>query len=419
MNPASQKTNNNSLSDKGIKALKQKEKEYSISDGNSGLSLRIFPGGRKSFQYRYKLPGWKHYKRFVYGDYPCLSLKEARKRHTEAKKKVQTGIDLNVEKKTRIQKEMVEPSVEVSFQEYKIHYLEKELKRPERQVYYFKKDIIPAVGLMKTKNVTRRHLIDILDKIVDRGAPINANRTLSALKRFFGFCVERGIIDDNPALQISKKSVGGSEKPKKRFLNESEIKKFWEAVDTAPFSRQVQLVLKILMLTGQRVGELCNAEWNEIDFKTGLWLIPEEKSKNGDANQVPLTHEAQLCFSELSVLAGSSRFVCQSPQAKNQEKPILPTTVNRAVKRHQKHFDIDKWTPHDLRRTISTQLNELGALPHVVEKILNHKMQGVMAVYNKAEYLDEKKEALLLWSEKIKQIMNSDDNKIITFKKSS
>lgn len=242
------------LTNKTIRALKLKEKEYSKSDGNSGLSLRIFPNGRKSFQYRYKLPGWKYYKRKVYDDYPDLTLKEARKLHIEAKQKVQAGIDLNVERETRIQKQIAEPKVKESYKEYHTNYLLKELKRPERQVYYFNKDIILTIGEMYTKDVTRRHLIAILDKIVKRGAPINVNRTLSAIKRFFGFCVERGIIDDNPILQISKKSVGGNEKPKMRLLRHDEIKRFWVLVDTAPFSKQVQLALKILLLTGQRVG---------------------------------------------------------------------------------------------------------------------------------------------------------------------
>jgi integrase len=85
-------------------------------------------------------------------------------------------------------------------------------------------------------------------------------------------------------------------------------------------------------------------------------------------------------------------------------RPVY-TTVNRAVKRHQDHFGIKKWVPHDIRRTVATQLNELGVLPHVVEKILNHKMQGVMAVYNKAEYWPERVEALLQWQEKIKRIV--------------
>jgi integrase len=392
------------ITDRKLKSVKAKDKEYSLSD-KDGLSLRIFPHGRKSFQYRYKLTGWKSYKRYVYGDYPKISLKQARQLHAEALKKVKAGIDLNLDKKTKIQKRIAEPIIQKAFEEYKEKYLFKELKRPEKQIYYFNKDILPAIALMKVKDVTRRHLIKILDNIVKRGAPVNANRTLSALKRFFGFCVERGMLNDNPALQITKKAVGGTETPKNRFLSENEIKTFWEKIDEAPFSRQVQLALKILMLTGQRVGELCNSEWSEIDMKKQVWIVPADKSKNGDENKVPLSNIAIECFSELKKMSGNSRFVLQSPQLKDMEKPIVYTTVNRAVLRHQEYFELEKWTPHDLRRTLATQLNELGVLPHVVEKILNHKMQGVMAVYNQAEYWEDKVKALNLWAERIKQIV--------------
>jgi integrase len=389
-----------------------RDKTFAIEDG---LSMRVFRNGRNSFQYRYKLPKAQNKKRVVYGDYPAISLKEAREKHTEARKQVRSGIDISLEKTLEIQKRIEDPTINQAYERYKEGYLIKELKRPERQFYLFEKDILPAIGKMKVKDMKRPHLVAVLDKIKHRGSPIQANRTLSALKTFFNYCVESGLLDDNPAAKISKKFVGGSEKPRKRFLTESEIKTFLEKLDTAPFSRQAQLVLKILLLAGQRVGEVCNAEWSEIDFKKGIWTIPSEKAKNGEENRVPLHYEAQLCFSELSVLARKSRFVCQSPQITDDERAILYTTVNRAVKRHQTHFEIEQWTPHDLRRTVATHLNELGVMPHVVEKILNHKMQGVMAVYNQADYWEERVKALEIWQERIKQIVSSE--KVIPIRK--
>lgn len=415
------------LTELKIKALKAKEKEYSVFD-NDGLSIRVLPSGKKSFQYRYRLPGWENSqsKRYIYKpDYPTLSLKVARAKHSESLKKVAAGIDLNQEKNNAQLSRQADLTVAKAFKEYDERYLLKELRAPERQLQYFKKDILPVIGKMKAKDVTRRHLIMILDRIVDRGAPIQANRTLSALKRFFGYCVGRGILNDSPALQISKSEVGGKETPRKRFFTIEEIRTLWERIDTAPFSNQVQLVLKILLLTGQRVGEICNAEWSEIDFENKIWTIPEEKSKNGEQNRIPLHEMALGCFRELDSFAvyynpepKHSRYVCQSPQVRKQikgdrkskniinEAPIVYTAVNRAVKRHQDYFKIEKWVPHDLRRTVATQLNELGVLPHVVEKILNHKMQGVMAVYNKAEYWQERVDALKLWQEKIRQIIS-------------
>ena len=422
------------LTDRGIKTLKHREKEYSISD-RDGLSIRVFPNGRKSFQYRYKLPGWKYYRRYTYGDYPDLSLREARDKHAKAKKQVQNGINLNLEKKIAISKQVAAQTVSEAYDEHDSLYLSRQLKQPGRQRQYFEKDVLPEIGEMKVKDVTSRHLIAILDSIVGRNAPIQANRTLSALKRFFNFCVERGILDYNPAAQISRSAAGGKETPKDRFLSESEIELFWKKIDTAKFSKQVQLILKILFLTGQRVGEVVAAEWDEIDLQNNIWTIPKEKSKNSNENRVPLNGMTIKCFNELKKLSyyysaegepKQSRYCCQSPQQMREtprdkkskyttpERAIQRVTIGRAIQRHQEYFGINKWTPHDIRRTLSTHLNEMGILPHVVEKILNHKMQGVMAVYNKAEYWGEKVEALNRWQEKIKQIIAGE--KIIPIK---
>lgn len=434
------------------------EIEYILPD-RDGLSVRIRPNGIKSFIYRYRLPHWEigTNKRYTYKpNFPQLTLKEARIKHAENVRLVAKRIDLNdIETTARMQKRL-EPTVNEAFEEYKDRYLLKELKAPEKQISYFEKDISLAIGKRKIKEVSRRELIMILDKIVDRSAPIQANRTLSSMKKFFGYCVGRGILNDNPALQIAKSEVGGKENQRDRFLSFDEIKRFFERIDTAPFSRTVQLVLKILLLTGQRAGEICNAEWSEIDFKNGIWTIPAEKAKNRIENRVSIHDLTLTAFQELKALSyyydpdpKQSRFVCQSPQVRKQVKgkrksaaiikeiPIVVTTVNRAVKRlldigyysgyskddyfNQEgkpidcHFGIKKWVPHDLRRTVATHLNDIGIAPHVVEKILNHRMQGVMAVYNKADYWDERVEALKLWNEKIKQIIA--DDKVVSIRK--
>ncbi|MBT4527849.1 MAG: site-specific integrase [Deltaproteobacteria bacterium] len=444
-----------SMTVKEFEALKPKNKEYTVSAGD-GLSIRILPTGVKQFQYRYKMAGDKSAKRYRLGNYPENSLKQARDLLFEARKKVRNGVDIAEKKREKKAKRKAEPTVNEAFDEFKERYLLKELKAPEKQISYFEKDISPAIGKKKIKEVTRRQLIMILDKIVDRNAPIQANRTLSSMKKFFGYCVGRGIIDDNPAFQIAKSEVGGKEKPGNRFLSLDEIKRFFERIDTAPFSKTVQLVLKILLLTGQRSGEVCNAEWPEIDFKKRIWTIPAKKAKNGIENRVPLHDMAIECFEDLKQLSvyidpepKESRFVCQSPQIRREIKrnrksdailkeiPILVTTVNRSINRLNEigyysaysqdnyfnseeesidcHFGLKKWIPHDLRRTVATQLNELGVLPHVVEKILNHKMQGVMAVYNKAEYFDERVEALKIWQEKIIQILAG--QKVVSIRK--
>lgn len=390
------------LTELKVKNLKPREREYTESD-RDGLSVRVRPNGRKTFQYRYHLPGQRNRgKRFIYGDYPAMTLAEARDLHILAVKKVRNGIDLNVERKNRILKEIAEPTVRQAYEEYKDNYLST-LKSPEQQIGHFKRDILPALGSLKLKEIKRRQLIVILDRIKNRGAPVMANRVLASIKKFFKFCVERGMIENSPAVMISKSSAGGVEKSKDRYLSESEIKIFMDKIDGAAFSRQIQCGLKILLLTGQRISELFLSEWSEVDIESAVWTIPAEKTKTKETNRVPLSELALDLFQELKLLSGESRFVMQTNQGK-LEKPIVYRSVDRAVSREREHFGLDHWTPHDLRRTVNTHLNELGVLPHIVERILNHKLQGVQAVYNRAEYWDEKVDAMKLWAERIKQI---------------
>jgi integrase len=369
-----------------------------------GLSMRVFQNGRMCFQYRYSVPGGNNKKRAVYGDYPDISLKKAREMHAEANKMVRSGVDINAEKVLNKLKRKGEPTIAKTFKKYQLNYLST-LKSPKQTIYIFKKDILPNIGLMKVCDLRRDHIVDILMKIVHRGAPVKANKTLGSVRTFLRYCVESGVIENNPADKISKKFIGGEEKSRDRYLAKSEIKAFWEKIDTAPFSRQVQLIMKILLLTGQRVGEVTGAEWSEIDFKNKIWTIPAEKSKTRVKNLVPLHDESLNCFRELSVLAGQSPFVSQSPNRPEIQRPLVYTSIAQAVRHHYDFFGFDNWTPHDLRRTVSTWLNDMGVMPHVVEKILNHKMQGVMAVYNKAEYWEQRVEALKIWQEKIKQII--------------
>lgn len=375
----------------------------------SGLSMRVFQNGRACFQYRYMVPGSKNKKRYVYGDYPNISLEKARELHAEAKKQVRSGIDINAEKAVLTQKRIAEPTIAEMFERYKVDYLSTKLKNPRQTIYYFAKDVLPAIGPMKVSDVKRANLTDLLMKVVRRGAPKGANKLLSMLKIFLRYCMESGVIEQNPADMISKKFIGGTEKPVERALSVDEVKIFWQKIDNGPFSRQAILVLKLLLLTGQRIGEVCNAEWSEIDLNTNIWTIPAEKNKTATEQKVYLHSESLACFNELKSLAGKSRFVVQSPYTGKGEIPLNTNSVSFALRAHADYFGFEKtFTAHDLRRTVATHMNEIGIMPHIVEKVLNHKLRGMMATYNRAEYWEERVKALEIWQEKIKQIANSE-----------
>jgi integrase len=233
-------------------------------------------------------------------------------------------------------------------------------------------------------------------------APIVANRVQGALSRLFNFAAERGVIDDSPCTRIKKVA----EKGRNRVLTDDEIRLLWEALDLEntkiDIYRISKLALKMILLTGQRPGEVCGMTWAEID--NDFWLIPGERMKNAEPNRVSLCPMALEVIEQAKVYSGDCDYVFRSSY-----KPQLPMSrhaLSRAVSRHWAEMGFEtKFTPHDLRRTLRTRLAELGVTDIVAERVLGHKLQGMMAVYNRHAYDTEKRQALSQWEWRLSEII--------------
>lgn len=401
------------LTDRQIKTAKSKDKDYELKDGK-GLHLRIKTNGKKQFFHRYTF--FKKQKRKIIGDYPDISLAEARDIIADQKKTLAKGVDPIEFEQIVADHKKSNPTVTEFVSEYDKRYLKKELINPARPRYLLNRFIIPKIGNKQMINVTKRDIFDIIDPIVDRGSLVQANRVLSVVKGFFAFACTRGVISDdkNPTIGLTRKIAGGRESSRERFLSESEIKTLWEHLDTPKVNSVLRLAIKILLLTGLRVNEALGALKSEIDYQTRIWTIPVERLKhkkndNIKPHKVMLTDLIIELLHEAESISVNSKYLFQSPHFVNIEKPMLRSSLTRMVRESLPALGIDKWTPHDLRRTLSTHMNEIPSInPWVVEKILAHKMQGVMAVYNRAEYLEQRREAMEIWSERIKQIISGE-----------
>ncbi|HFT7236994.1 TPA: tyrosine-type recombinase/integrase, partial [Legionella pneumophila] len=247
-----------------------------------------------------------------------------------------------------------------------------------------------------------------LDKIVQRGAPIHANRILSTIKQVLNYAVSRGYIQYNPATNIRSRDIGGIEKPRERVLSPEEIRIIWKFLesDKSQMSESARLAIKVIILTGVRTGEIRLAQWHQFDFEQSLWTIPPEHSKGGITVKIhlsELTKKLLLQFKEQSV----SPFVIPGITI---DVPMSKDALPRAIKRIQNRVGIPEWTAHDLRRTFATQLGEsLNIDPVVIEKCLGHKMPRIMATYNKNEMLPQRKEALDSWANHIARLISSKD----------
>jgi integrase len=400
------------LTDLQIQKLKKKVKKYEISDGK-GLSIRVYPTGDKAWFFRYmfeRVP-----RMMTLGAYPGVSLADARTRHGQAMLDVQQGIDPGLKAKEAKAKRKAAPTFQDLLDEFFEEELDKTPSGDERK-RLVDKDAIPTWKKRKVSSITRRDAVLLLDKVRKR-APVTANRLQGVLIRMFNFASERGIIDFSPLAGMRR----GKESSRSRVLTDAEIKTLWNCLDLErtdiDIYRLTKLALKAILLTGQRPGEVAGMTWNEIDVE--WWIIPVERSKTHEENRVPINPMLAEIIEQARPYSTGSRFVFVSPQSplyqhkkpdiakpKETDIPISVGTMANAVRRHSIEMKIgERFTPHDLRRTLRTRLAEIGISDVIAERVLGHKLQGVLGIYNRHSYDAEKHQALARWEQRLCEIL--------------
>lgn len=389
------------LTDLKTKKLVPRATRFEITD-SQGLSIRVMPTGAKSWVFRYTIDGKRQ--RMTLGSYPAITLAKARELHAKALQEVQRGIDPSIKQKEAKSTRKTAPTFKDIIEELWERELQhKKSGKDTRRL--LKHDILPAWGNRKVTDIKRRDIVLLLDSIAER-APITRNRVHGALSRLFNFAAERGIIDDSPCTRIKKLPETG----RSRVLNDDEIKLLWLALELdnkgIDIYRLSKLALKMILLTGQRPGEVCGMSWDEINGET--WNVPAERMKGKETHSVPLTSMAVTIIKQAHTYSGESRYVFRSSY--KDDAPMTTHALSKAVLRHWQEIGLqEKFTPHDLRRTLRTRLAELGVDDVVAERVLGHKLQGILAVYNRHGYDIEKRQALEQWEKKLRQIVVIDE----------
>jgi integrase len=270
---------------------------------------------------------------------------------------------------------------------------------------YFAKDVLPKLSKRDIADITSKDIERILDNVVERGSPVAANRLLSRLRTFFRWCIQKEHLAKDPTAKFGRQLI--KEVARDRVLSEVEIKLFWNGCENIgwPYGP----LAKLLLLTAQRRNEVAHAEWTEFDLDKKIWVIPKERSKNGESHAV---HLSPLVCEILSALPRiGDRFLF----TQHGEKPVAAWTDVKA--RFTKHMgDIPHWTLHDLRRTAASHMAQLRVDALVVDKILNHssvKLRGTAAIYNRYEYADERRAALNTWSNYIESLVNPQPSNVV------
>ena len=366
--------------------------------GMPSLYLVIHPTGRKAWCVRYRFAGRP--RKMTLGPYPALDLPAARSRARDAIQALSLGRDPGAEKIEAVKEARQRPADHDLVSGVIEDFLERHV-RPKNKARtaetaerILRKEIAPLWGRRRVQDVTRRDVLDMLDGILDRGAPVAANRTLATVRKFFNWCIDRSIITTSPCALVKAPS---QETARDRVLNDEELRLVWLAADKVgwPFGPFVQL----LILTAQRRDEVAGMVKTEIRDGGTEWHLPSTRSKNKLANIVSLSPAAQAILRSLPNIKGDYLLTTTGTG------PIAG--YSRAKSRLDAELkalaagDFPGWTFHDLRRTAASGMARLGTNPHVVEAVLNHRsgtISGVAAVYNRYQYLAEKRAALEDWA---------------------
>jgi integrase len=402
------------FTDKSIAALKPKPDRYEVwEDKGTGLGVRVSPKGRKSWIYMYRFEGKA--RRMTLGTYPAVGLASAHVKHAQAKELLHKDIDPGARE---IEKKRVERDAE-TVNDLAEEYLEKWARPRNRSAgedeRILRKDVLPAWGKRKARDIRRRDVILLLDTIMERGAPIAANRTLGVVRRMFNFAVSRDILDTTPVAMVK---APAKETARERVLSPEEIRIFWNDLDQAPISLGICLALKLQLVTAQRKGEIIGAAQSEFDLDEEMvWTIPSERVKNEKTHRVPLSDLAVSLIRTAQALAGDSEWLFPSPRG---YVPVAGQAVNQALNRalmppskrpkaaklaNKPAVRLSGITPHDLRRTAASNIAALGISRLIISKVLNHVETSVTAVYDMYGYENEKRNALNAWAAHLEEMV--------------
>lgn len=393
------------LTVKTVEAVRPGADRREVPDGlMPGLYLIVQPSGARSWAVRYRHQGIP--RKHTLGRYPAVDLKAARTLAGKALRAVAEGRDPGREKiAARAAKaDSVDRIVE--------EFLERHVRRSNRPrtaqetERLLRQHALPRWRGRVVREITRRDVLDVLDRVVDGGAPIAANRVLAAVRKFFNWCVARDIIAASPCAGVKPPSA---EHARDRVLSDDELKRVLQAADK--IGGTFGPLVKLLALTGQRRDEVARMRWDEIDIDNRLWTLAPARVKNNQFHEIPLSPAALAILKSVPRVAGSPFVLTNggaSPasgysKGKRRLDALLPA-------------DMPPWRLHDLRRTCASGLARLGINLPVIEKVLNHasgSFAGIVGVYQKHSFADEKRAALEAWGRHIDALVSGKPAKVV------
>jgi integrase len=377
-----------------IDSLPVLEKDTVYWDGGlPGFGVKVTPKGRKVFLVIYRLAGaGSRLRKYTIGPYGRVTLPMAKAQAQKIFTARLDGRDPAEEKKQsrrRLVVDRVDDLVETFIREHVA-----KIGTNRRITGLLRRDVIPYWGAKSIHEIKKRDVSDLISLIAQRNAHAS-HRLLKTLKTFFRWCVGRAVIDFSPVEGISSLY---REVSRDRVLTDQELAAVILSARRMPppYGR----IVEFLALTGQRREEVAQLKWDELDEKTRTWTIPSSRTKNKKAH---IVHLSEPAWNVIEACSGQP-YVFGTATGKRYQ------IFGRGKRAIDILCGVAGWRLHDLRRTIVSGMARLGIPPHVADKILNHQagtISGVAAVYQRHEFLKERKEALDLWAAHVAQTVEA------------
>lgn len=379
------------LSDTKLRSLLNKP--YSgkpeLTDGD-GLSARISPNGTIAFQYRYRWMGKAV--RLTVGHYPAMTLKGARVVIGDMRELYTKGIDPKIYFSKGETEAALKDCLDYWWDKYAAQL------KPNTQTLY--KSVVyntmyTQFGNTPVKDVPVSSWVKFFDK-QEKLNPKKARVLLMQLRSVINWCISRQFISSCEVLKLSPKTIGKRPDIGDRVLTYTELAKIWLALENCKIVTSNKLLHQMLLLYGSRLSEMRLANASEFNMEDMIWTTPREHSKMGNVIRRPIFKQVEPYIERLLNNGNEVLFA-----GHEVDKAIDRSSANLFMRKLRESIDIPEWRTHDFRRSIVTNLSSEGVMPHVTEKMLGHELGGVMAVYNKHDWIDDQRDAYELYADKV------------------
>jgi hypothetical protein len=422
------------LTDRKLKSLRATGERYEVLDTvEPAFGIRVSDKGSLTFILKTRFPntpinpktGYPNPTRRAIGEYPSMTLEEAREEARKWRDLIKRGIDPAIEAERRRQEELRKQSD--TFAAIAEKFIARKLKLQRRGHVVervIRNELMPHWAARPVADISHRVVRELIEGVVDRGAETYAHNVYDAANAVFNFAVAQDAIESNPCRQLRRKDLIGQKRLRKRILADDEIRAFWRATRHLPYP--YGSALRILMITGQRHTDVTEVPRTEIDLRKKLWTIPPERFKSDMPQIVPLTDDVCAILERLPEFRKGpflfSTTFGQKPTAISTKiKDRVDTLMLRSLKAmarlrgdDPKEVKLEPWVIHDMRRVVRSHLSALRVPDQIAEMVIGHGKKGLQRIYDQHKYVDEMRDAMMLWAARLRSIVEPAPANVVT-----